>query len=267
MGGNPTHQELLDWLASEFVRNGWHIKPIQRLIVMSATYCQSANSATSGDAATAADPGNNLLSHARRQRLECEELRDAMLQVAGQINFQMYGPSVHPTLPDVLADSRYGWDPDPKATDRNRRSIYVLAQRNMRLPILEAFDQSDQLNSCPRRTSTTTASQALEMLNSELTTELAREWSGRLLAEYGDDEPKLVCEAYEEAYARPPSEHEIEAAEKFIEKQSSLVALQKAPKIELLPAPLPASVDQAKAAAIVDFCHAIFCSNEFLYLD
>ena len=86
----------------------------------------------------------------------------------------MYGPSVHPELPQVLADSRYGWEADKNAADRNRRSIYVLAKRNMRLPLFEAFDQPDMLNSCPRRTATTTAPQALELLNSEMTEQLAR---------------------------------------------------------------------------------------------
>ena len=113
MGGNPSHAELLDWLACEFVANGWHLKPIHRLMVLSATYCQSAEvDPHSADyaAALAADAANTLLWHARRQRLEGEEVRDAALQVAGHLNLRMFGPSALPELPPVLADTRYGWD-------------------------------------------------------------------------------------------------------------------------------------------------------------
>ena len=121
----------------------------------------------------------------------------------------------------MLEDTRYGWDPDEKAEDRNRRSIYVLAKRNMRLPLLEAFDQPDMHNSCPRRTNTTTAPQALEMLNGEATEEAARHWSGKLLSECGDDEAKLVREAYTEAYGRAPHDAEIKTAEHFLDQQAA----------------------------------------------
>ncbi len=96
MGGNPSHPELLDWLASEFVANGWHLKPIHRLLVLSATYCQSSHvdpSSAIHSMAMAADAANTLLWHARRQRLEGEELRDAALQVSGELNLRMFGPS------------------------------------------------------------------------------------------------------------------------------------------------------------------------------
>ncbi len=88
-----------------------------------------------------------------------------------------------PELPQVLVDTRYGWDPDQKEADRNRRSIYVLAKRNMRLPMFASFDQPDMLNSCPRRNGTITAPQALELLNGEDTEDAARQWSGKLLSD------------------------------------------------------------------------------------
>ncbi len=271
MGGNPSHPELLDWLSSEFVANGWHLKPIQRLIVLSASYCQSSKvspSTAAHAAAIAADVANNLLWHARRQRLEGEALRDAVLEVSGQLNPKMYGPSVHPELPQVLVDSRYGWDPDEKPDDRNRRSIYVLAKRNMRLPMLEAFDQPDELNSCPRRTNTTTAPQALELLNGEMTQQAARQWSGKLLSECGNDEAKLVREAYCQAFGRQPQDTEIKAAEEFVEKQAAEIKTESAtPDEKQLPLPVPVKLDRVKAAAVVDFCHALLCSNEFLFLD
>ena len=177
-------------------------------------------------------------------------------------------PQRKPELPKVLADTRYGWDVDEKAADRNRRSVYVLAKRNMRLPMLAAFDQPDMQNSCPRRSCTITAPQALELLNGELTEDTARAWSGKLLSKCGNDEARLVREAYSEAYGRMPQPSEIKAAEQFVDKQAAAIAAEKKSLDEKeLPTPMPERVDRAKAAAIVDFCHAIMCSNEFLYID
>jgi len=271
MGGSPSHRELLDWLATELVADGWHLKPLHRLIVLSAAYCQSSKvdpASAIQAAAMAADAANDLLWHARRQRLEGEEVRDAQLDVSGQLNLRMYGPSAQPELPKVLADTRYGWDTDQMAADRNRRSIYVLAKRNMRLPILAAFDQPDMQNSCPRRSCTITAPQALELLNGELTQDAARAWGGKLLSKFGDNKTWLVREAYREAYGRLPRESEVKAAERFVDEQAAEIAAEKKPLDEKeLPTPMPQKIDRAKAAAIVDFCHAIMCSNEFLYLD
>jgi hypothetical protein len=134
--------------------------------------------------------------------------------------------------------------------------------------MLAAFDQPDMQNSCPRRTCTITAPQALELLNGELTEEAARAWGGKLLSKYADNEAKLVREAYTEAYGRPPRDNEMKAAEKFMHEQAAEIAADKKPLDEKeLPTPMPQTIDRAKAAAIVDFCHAIMCSNEFLYVD
>jgi hypothetical protein len=271
MGGNPSHPELLDWLASEFVSNGWHLKPIHRLMVLSATYCQSSRvepSSPATAAAMAVDAANNLLWHFRRERLEGESLRDTLLQVSNQLNLKMFGPSAHPELPKVLEDSRYGWYADKNVEDRNRRSIYVFAKRNMRLPLLEAFDQPDQLNSCSRRTATTTAPQSLELLNGEMAEQAARVWSGNLLSECGNDETKIVREAYHEAYGRLPNDEELQAAENFVDKQEETIAADASEiPADQLPSRLPKQVSRAKAAAIVDLCHAILCSNELLFVD
>lgn len=272
MGSGATHEELLDWLACELVADGWHLKPMHRLMVMSATYCQSAAvdpKSAVHVAALAKDAADNLLWHARRQRLEGDALRDSVLQVSGQLNLRMYGPSARPALslsPDII--SRYTWDPDEKEADRNRRSIYVLAKRNLRLPLLEAFDQPDMHGSCPRRSNTTTPTQALELLNGDLVDSAARKWSGKLIAETGADEGKLVREAYEEAYSRPPETEEVGAAEQFIDQDASKIADEATqPPESELPEPLPLACDRAKSAAIVDFCRAVLCTNEFMYVD
>jgi hypothetical protein len=285
MGTTATHPELLDWLASELVAGGWRLKPIHRLMVLSATYCQSAKvdpKSADQQVAMSSDPSNKLLWHARRRRLEGEAMRDALLKLSGQLNERMFGLPAQPSLPPNVSE-RYSWDPDPKPENRNRRSVYVLAKRNLRLPLLEAFDQPDMHNSCPCRTNTTTAPQALELLNGEATAEAARLWSGKLLqfsplgrgqGEGAGDSPAdidiaaLVRTAYAEAYTRPPADREVAAACEFIEHHAA--ALQADGK-ELtdaqLPLPLPAKLSRPKAAAFVDFCHALVCSNEFLYVD
>jgi hypothetical protein len=273
-GEPPTHPELLDWLAVEFVDSGWSLKGMHRLMVTSATYRQSALVDSKNEShakARTVDPSNKLLWHARRQRLTGEALRDAVLQVAGDLDLRMYGPSVHPSLPDGLGN--YAWKPDPKAEDRNRRSLYVVAKRNLRLPLLDAFDLPDMHNSCARRSSTTTAPQALLMLNSEFALGAARRWAGRLLAQSPAADPPsgdraLVAAAYRQAYAREPTGAELDMCAKFIADQSGELARQSAaPEKDTLPDPLPKSDSPAHAAAIVDFCHSLLNSNEFLYVD
>ncbi|MCC7085705.1 MAG: DUF1549 domain-containing protein [Pirellulales bacterium] len=270
MGAKATHPELLDWLASELIAGGWHLKPIHRLIVLSATYCESSKvdpQQADHQAALSADLADNLLWHARRRRLEGESLRDALLQVSGQLNFRMFGPAALPALPPNLSE-RYSWDPDPKPEDRRRRSVYVLAKRNLRIPLLEAFDQPDMHNSCPSRSNTTTAPQSLEMLNSEITFESARSWGEKLLDQCGGDETALIRAAYAEAYGRPADRQEIESARQFIlSDAAALYNDEKQLTDHQLSVPLPANVNRRNAAAVFDFCHAIMCSNEFLYVD
>lgn len=278
-GDGPTNPELLDWLATEFVDSGWSIKHMQRLMVLSAAYRQSANVAPTDPIYAKAqkiDPGNRLLWHARRQRLTGESLRDAMLLVAGDLNLRLFGPSVHPALPVGLGGME--WRPDSSAADRNRRSIYVIAKRNLRLPLLDAFDLPDMHNSCGRRTTTTTAPQALLMLNDDFAIVESRNWAGKLLAEIrapkrsgapqDDANRRLIRLAYAEAYDREPTPSELGLCTKFIAAQTALIAQSgKPPEPATLPDPATHSTSPAHDAAIVDFCHAIFESNEFLYVD
>ncbi|HEV2970137.1 MAG TPA: DUF1549 and DUF1553 domain-containing protein [Pirellulales bacterium] len=283
-GEPPTHPELLDWLAVELMDSGWSLKAMHRLMVTSATYRQSAMVEPENELhkkARGVDPSNKLLWHARRQRLSGESLRDAILQVGGDLDLRMYGPSVHPELPDGLGN--YAWKPDPKSEDRNRRSIYVIAKRNLRLPLLDAFDLPDMHNSCARRSTTTTAPQALLMLNSEFTLGEARRWAARLIASVATedktvaknasgeklaDDRTLITAAYAQAYARQPTEAELTICAKFIADQVMAIAQHgTAAERETLPEPLPKSESPAHAAAVVDFCHALLNSNEFLYVD
>jgi hypothetical protein len=269
-GEPPTHPELLDWLAVEFMDSGWSLKAMHRLMVTSATYRQSALVDPKSEMhakAAAADPSNKLLWHARRQRLTGESLRDAVLQVAGDLNLRMYGPSAHPELPDGIGN--HAWKPDANPEDRNRRSIYVLAKRNLRLPLLEAFDLPDMHNSCPRRSSTTTAPQALLMLNSDFALGEARRWAGRLLkaSDTSSDDRSLISTAYVQAYGRQPTAGELDMCVKFISDQAGAVGDGAKTEKKTMPDPLPKAAASAHCAAIVDFCHAILNSNEFMYVD
>jgi Protein of unknown function (DUF1553)/Protein of unknown function (DUF1549) len=252
-GERPTHPELLDWLAVEFVENGWSLKHIHRLMVTSAAYRMSSFEEPNDKLAARVaqvDHDNKLLWKANRRRLEGEAIRDAMLQISGELNFEMHGPSARPELPAGVSD-RYAWKPDAEASRRNRRSVYVLAKRNLRYPLFEAFDQPDLHQSCPRRAVTITAPQSLAMLNSELTLELAHSWAERLVAEHGDSPHELIQAAYRAAFSRAATKKEIELSEKFLSEES-----------QSSKAPGKPGVD-----AIAAFCHALFNTNEFITVD
>lgn len=251
MGEKPTHPKLLDYLATELVRKGWKLKAIHRLIVTSATYRQLSSPRNNPTAAKArqVDPANKLLWHARVKRREGEAIRDAVLQASGQLNLRMCGPSACPELPAALAD--YGWDADDKPSERNRRSIYVFAKRNFAYPLFAAFDQPDRVNSCPVRAATITAPQALAMLNGEFTLAQARHLSESLRAETGCDRRKFIRAAYLRLFDREPDSGETAAAEVFLQKQAKHIATE-------------AQDWAAERNALVDFCHALVNSAEFL---
>jgi hypothetical protein len=254
-GERPTHPELLDWLSVELVENGWSLKHIHRLIVASKTY-RLTSAIDPNDPnikkAIELDRDNKLLWRANRRRLDGESIRDAMLQVAGELNFTMHGPSARPKLPAGIGE-RYAWEPDKEAAQRNRRSVYVFAKRNMRFPLFEAFDQPGLHQSCARRAVTVTAPQSLAMLNGELSLELARSWAKRLIADHGDTSAELICAAYRAAYNRPASVEETRLAKEFLSEQAGLDSSD--PDGEL------------PVEAVAEFCHALFNSNEFITVD
>jgi hypothetical protein len=266
-GDKPTHPELLDWLTTELIARGWRLKSLHRLIVTSATYRQSSAPGQNPTAQKAlqADPEDKLLWHARIKRREAEAIRDAVLQASNQLNLRMYGASNCLELPAALAD--YGPDPDKCVCDRNRRSIYVLAKRNFVYPLFAAFDSPDRVNSCPVRPATVTAPQALAMLNGELTLAQSRQLAGVLLAAHGRDVRALVRTAYLQAFTREPDDEDTAAAQKFLARQARLIAAKGPPSRDALPEPPPAGLDPTYAAAVVDFCHALLNSAEFLDVD
>jgi hypothetical protein len=243
-GTKPTHPELLDWLAVELAESGWDLKHLHRLMVTSATY-QQDSAVDPKHPGLAVDRENDLLWHARRRRLEGEALRDAFLAVTGELNPRMFGTSARPELPAAFGKS--AWKPDGRVHDQHRRSVYVLAKRNVRYPLFDAFDYPDMHNSCSRRLSTTTAPQALILLNSELTLGRARQWARELRAEHGEDVDRIAATAYRQAWGRPATRDEVGLAGRFVQRQlAEGVALEQ---------------------AVVDLCHAVLNTNEFVYVD
>jgi hypothetical protein len=238
-GERPSHPALLDWLARELVDGGWRLKPLHRMIVLSATYRQSTQSGAAATALTI-DPENRLLWHFRPRRLAAEEIRDAMLAVSGRLNLQRGGPSV--MLPVDAEQVRLLYKPSQWTVTRDvaehhRRSVYLVAKRNLRLPFMETFDQPDLLSSCGRRESSTHAPQALELMNGRIANELAAAFAARLQREAGDDPARLVDRAYWLAVGRAPTAQE---------KALSLAFLRPAPRLE-------------------EFALALFNLNAFLY--
>jgi hypothetical protein len=238
-GSPPSHPELLDYLANELVRGEWSVKRLQRLLVSSSTFRQNSNAdfglriADSSNSAAdnpqsaipnpqSTDPNNRLLWHFPRRRLAAEELRDAMLLVAGRLNSRFGGESIMPPVKQELVDLLYEpaqWQVTPDVREHDRRSIYLVAKRNLRLPFMEVFDQPDLLTSCPRRQSSTHAPQSLELLNGDLANDLAAAFAERLRAGAGDDRQRQVELAFHLATGRAPTNQERRLAIKFLDRQ------------------------------------------------
>jgi hypothetical protein len=261
MGERPSHKELLDYLTTKFVEGGWSLKKMHRTIMLSNTYRQSS---AHNEAAERIDPRNKLLWRHERRRLEGEAIRDAMLQTAGVLNAKMGGPGVFPPLPAGV-NPRGGWKSQEDAAETTRRSVYTFVRRNTRYPMFETFDMPDTHESCARRNITVTAPQALELLNNELVFDWSRHFASRVLNDGGLSPDAQVERAYRLAYSRLPTAEEREQARAFLDRQVPILAARTGslPALENL----PAGADPLRAAALVDLCHMLLNSNEFLYVN
>ena len=248
IAGEPTHPQLLDWLACELIDSGWSVKHLHRLILNSATYRQ-ASFLAEGDPAQAADPDNNRYSRYPRRRLEGEVIRDTMLAVSGQLNGTMHGESVYPPLPPELVSTllKGQWETSPQAEDRSRRSIYTFARRNLRYPLFDVFDRPDAGASCAIRGRSTTALQSLQMLNSDFTLECARALSQRLLEQYSLADRQQRCPLIDDLFLRCLSRPARPSETLWLEEH---LTARGAPEENLLSA-----------------CIALFNSSEFIYVD
>jgi hypothetical protein len=264
MRETETNQPLLDYLAATFVEKGWSIKAMHRLVMLSNTYRQASD--FSAEAAKV-DPQNKLWWRFQRQRLTGEEIRDAILAVGGQLNAQMGGPSVFPEIPEGM-EIRGGWKKNESDEAKNRRSVYVFVRRNSRYPMFHAFDMPDTHESCARRDNTVTAPQALSLLNDKIVLRAAQSFAGRVLKEAGADVDSRITTAYRLALARAPEAAERELARAFLRKESALIKVRlEENKAVALPPNLSPGIAPAEAAALVDFCHVLFNSSEFVYVN
>ena len=220
-GDRPSHPGLLDHLAAAFVAGKWRIKPVHRMILLSRTYRQSSRSAHA-ERGRRIDPQNRLLWRFNRRRLEAEQIRDAMLAVSGRLNRKRGGPSVIVPVDQELIDLLYKpsqWAIAADSREHDRRSVYLIAKRNLQLPFMEVFDRPNLLTSCAQRSSSTHAPQALELLNGPTSNALAEAFAERLTREVGSDPSRQIERAYRLAVGRSPAAEERRLALTFLERQ------------------------------------------------
>ena len=279
----PTHPELLEWLTSEFVKGGWKLKPLHRLIMTSSVYLQDSAFAVeaSGQSATISqeskealakeksaavcrhaatvDPDNRLLWRRRPLRIEAEILRDTMLAVSGTLNPQMFGPAVKAPITPEAIQARNMTDPYPKdlkdSPATRRRSIYMFHKRVVQHPLMQAFDGPDAQASCGRRENTTVAPQALALLNDAFVRARAADFAKRVAKEGGTHAEAQVRLVWRLALGREPSAGELASSVAFLEAQIQQRSTRHTENTD------------PRHLALADFCQAVFAMNEFIYVD
>jgi len=245
----PYHQpEILDWLASDLVRNQYSLKSIHRLIVNSSPY-KLASKVTDQQVlkkGNQIDPENNLVWHAEVRRLSAEQVRDAILHASGDLNSGMHEGVVRFALPASLANSRYSWTKDEAQAAAKKRSIYLIQRRNMPNPSLEAFDFPDRNLSCANRNDTVTAVQALALLNDPEILDHAQNLAANIMQKVGNNTHLQIQAGFLAILKRSPDSKELEQSRVFIEVAS-------------------AAVDPLER--LTDLLHALLNTSEFLELE
>tara|TARA_R110002111_G_scaffold82364_3_gene129804 strand:- start:250 stop:1149 length:900 start_codon:yes stop_codon:yes gene_type:complete len=244
LGTPPSHPELLDWLAVNFVKEGWSIKQLQRLIMTSQAYRQSSAVTPLHQKL---DPENRLISRMPLRRLEAEELRDALIFTADQLDETQFG---EPVDVEVRAD---GLVTSRKTSAGWRRSIYVRHRRKDMPTMLEVFDLPQMNPNCTERKNSNVVSQPLLLVNNRLVHDLADHFARRVRAEAGEDPQQRIERAYQLAFQRPPTPAETELALNSIQLLS-------------LPAEEGTKSESAQNG-FTEYCHVLLNSAEFLYLD
>jgi mono/diheme cytochrome c family protein len=252
----PSHPELLDWLAVEFMDRGWDLKAIQRLIVTSATYRQISNATPE---LTERDPYNRLLAHGPRFRVEGEVVRDITLAASGLLNPAIGGPSVYPPAPAFLFQPPVSYSPktwyESKGPDRYRRALYTFRYRSLPYPMLDTFDTPNGDSACVRRARSDTPLQALTTLNEPLSMETARALAWKTMREGGQTDAERVTYAFRRCVSRKPDTKEEAALEALLKKEELRYADGKRDPWTLAaddpakPPALPGGVTAAEAAA------------------
>jgi hypothetical protein len=247
LGEPPTHPELLDHLATQFVDEGWSLKRLIRSIVLSRTYQMAS---VSDEAAGAADPANRLFHRMPVRRLEGEAIRDAILAVSGRLDPTLYGPSVPVHLTPFMQGRGRPAQSGP-LDGAGRRSIYGAVRRNFLSPMMLAFDAPAPFSTMGRRNVSNVPAQALILMNYPFVVEQARLWAERELAAKDLSPEEHLERLYLAALARPPSEEEAAAAMAFLDQQAAALGP-------------PATRDDSRAWA--DLCHALLNLKEFIFV-
>ena len=234
-GGRPSHAELLDWLAAELIAGRWSLKRMQREIVLSATYRQSAKFNRPGGQA---DAGGRLLWRKTPLRLDAEQIRDAVLAVSGELNLRMGGPSFRDLRIDTLIDNRLTTPAESFGAATNRRTVYRMIARTTPAPLLETLDCADPAVATPRRSVTTTPLQAPGAVEQLASAQVGRGLGHPIAARGRRSDRAANPRAYRLAFGRDVSEQEREWAGRFVAENG-----------------------------LDELCLVIFNSNEFLYID
>ncbi|HSU52635.1 MAG TPA: PSD1 and planctomycete cytochrome C domain-containing protein [Candidatus Dormibacteraeota bacterium] len=247
----PSHPELLDWLACEFMDSGWSLKHMHQLIVESATYRQ--NSRVTPEL-YAKDPYNRLLARGPRFRVEAEEVQDVALSVSGLLNLKIGGPSIYPPIPANVGDTAYGgftW-PETKGEERYRRGMYTFWKRSLPFPSLSTFDEPTSESSCPRRVRSNTPLQALTTLNEKTFVEAEEALALRILKQGGSDNHSRIDYGFELCTGRKPTGTEEAKLLKFWAEQYNYFENRTAAAVKVAVPDInqmPADVNLHKAAA------------------
>jgi len=242
-GAKPSHPELLDYLATEFVGSGWSVKTMHRLILNSATYRQSS---ASREACFKIDPGNRLLWRYSLQRLDAESVRDAMLFVTGELDGKLGGPYV-PTK--RTPEGQVVVEEAPPGA--SRRSLYLQQRRTQPLALLDVFDAPPQQPNCTRRNPSTVSLQSLALLNSDFVRVRSRAFAQRLDREAGTDPARRLERAFQLALGRSPRAAESNAASEFLESQAAYYT----------------GKPNTGESVWTDFCQILFANNGYLYVE
>ncbi|MES1195903.1 MAG: DUF1553 domain-containing protein, partial [Steroidobacter sp.] len=264
-GERPTHPELLDYLADDFVKNGWSVKHLHREILLSSVYRQSSDYRAD---AYKADPENKLLAVFPRKRLDAEQIRDSLLVASGKLNDKVGGPSVFAPIPAAL-NAGAAWPVSKNKDDWNRRSLYVFTRRSLAYPLLETFDMASPQQVHSKRDVTTTPLQALTLYNSDIVFEWSQELAGRVLTEAGNKSDKQLDRLYEILFAREPDKQERAALIAFLGEHEKVIKEKAADGKLALALPIGVkdvqSLDPIRASAFVDLVHTVANSNDFSY--
>lgn len=256
-GSQPSHPELLDWLAVDFIQHGWSIKRLHRQIMLSTAYRQSSRRPARGlDESTGSgeslDPDNRLLWRMNLRRLEAEVVRDSVLAVSGSLDRTAGGPPVEITNPaDGLSEAK----PAPTPTSPNRRSVYLFARRVYPLKFLEIFDAPIMPVNCTQRMNSATVLQSLAVLNSEFLFAQSDALAARISAVAGPEVGERVKLGFQIVFSRQPAESELAKSIAFLTEQEQGYVSTGNP------------AEKARQLALADFCHMLLSSNEFLYVE